>query len=526
MIPRLRSIRILVAGIIIAMMFSAHAQQIDLLRVVMNNAGVGNLDVVTARHTKATMYARMFGDFLVYVDPADFAIEPGLATSWSVNQNATEYTFVLRQDVTFHDGTPFNAEAVAFNFDRIAERQAGAAYSALGGARYSSTSIVDPFTVMVSFSEPYPQFLEQAALRLWFDSPTAVEANGEDYGNQVVVSTGPFRVVEWVPDSHILLERNEAYEWGSPVHEITGPPYVERLEIRGIVEPATRRAALESGQADIAMIQEGDVEDLRADPRFVIELEPKAGTVRQIQFNLREDAPLADVRLRQGIAHAIDREALVLAPRYSGAAVVAGGLLGAKNMGGTWPQELQDVQYDYDPERSAELLDEAGWVLGADGVRMKDGEALQLDMIFPVGALSETQPLQAMLADVGIDLRLRELQTQAWFDSQEAGEFDLTIGSNSGTGLGLLSQIYRSTGTNNWWGLSDPTLDGYFEIVDNGLAPEDRFEAAVDAQRHMIEQAYALPMVDVFYSFASTQDVSGIYFPPFSWPSFYQVRAD
>src|SRR5690606_25667802 len=105
--------------------------------------------------------------------------------------------------------------------------QAGAAYSALGGARYSGTTVVDPYTVVVAFSEPYPQFYEQLALRLWFDSPTAVAANGDDYGNRVVVGTGPFRVVEWVPDSHIFLERNEDYDWGSPVHEITGPPYAQ-----------------------------------------------------------------------------------------------------------------------------------------------------------------------------------------------------------------------------------------------------------------------------------------------------------
>lgn len=504
---------------------SAVAQTFDLLRVVMNNAGVGNLDVVTARHTKATMYARMFGDFLVYIDPNDFSVQPGLALEWSRNGDATEYTFKLRQDVTFHDGTPFNGEAVKFNFDAIAEAKSGASYAALGAARYVETVVDDPYTVRVIFNEPYPQFYEQLALRLWFDSPTAVAEYGADYGTKVVVGTGPFKVVEWVPDSHILLERNEAYSWGSPVHEIQGPPYAQQVQIRGIVEPATRRATLESGEADIVMIEEGDVADLEADPRFRVELEPKAGTVRQIQFNLR-DGPLTDINVRQAIAYAIDREGLVMAPRYAGAASVAYGLLGKKNMGGDWPEALVEVNYPYDPERAAELLDESGWVLGADNVRVKDGQPLELEMIFPVGVLPEVQPIQAMLADVGIALELNELQTQAWFDSQEAGEFDLTIGSNSGTGVDLLNRIYESDGTNNWWGLADPELDGYFDVVANSLDPSERFEAAIQAQRYMIENAYALPILDVFYPFAMRNEVSGVYYPPFSWPSFYQVQLE
>lgn len=147
-------------------------------------------------------------------------------------------------------------------------------------------------------------------------------------------------------------------------------------------------------------------------------------------------------------------------------------------------------------------------------------------MIFPIGVLSEVQPIQAMLADVGIDLRLSEVQTQAWFDAQEAGDFDLTIGSNSGTGLDLLNRIYASDGTNNWWGLADPALDAHFEVVASGLDPQERFDAAVAAQRYMLEQAYALPILDVFYSFAMRQGVSGIYYPAFSWPSFYQVTVD
>jgi peptide/nickel transport system substrate-binding protein len=497
-------------------------EEYDLLRVVLNNAGTGNLDVVTARHTKATLYARMFGDFLVNIDPNDLSVHPGLATDWTVNDDATVYTFTLRNDVTFHDGTPFNAEAVKFNFDSISEAKAGAGYAALGAARYADTTVLDEFTVQVTFNETYVQFLAQLGLRLWFDSPTAVEANGDDYGTIVVVSTGPYKVVEWIANDHILLERNDAYTWGPGIYNIQGLPYARQIEIRGIPEIATRRATLESGQADIVMIGESDVAGLDADSRYRVELEPKAGTVRQLQFNLAR-APMDDVNVRLAIAHAIDREGLVAAPRYSGAANVAIGILGRKNMGGEFPQAVHDVQLNYDLERAGELLDASGWVMGPNGIREKGAETLTIEMIFASNALSEVQPIQAMLADVGIDLKLVELQTQAWFDAEEAGNFDMTIGSNSGTGLNLMNRIYQTGGTNNWWGLSDATLDGYFDTIESALTADARYEAAVNAQVHMLTNAYAVPLIDVFYPFAMRNEVNDVFYPAFSWPSFYQV---
>ena len=123
-----------------------------------------------------------------------------------------------------------------FNFDSISEAKAGAGYAALGAARYADTTVLDEFTVQVTFNETYVQFLAQLGLRLWFDSPTAVEANGDDYGTIVVVSTGPYKVVEWIANDHILLERNDAYTWGPGIYNIQGLPYARQIEIRGIPE--------------------------------------------------------------------------------------------------------------------------------------------------------------------------------------------------------------------------------------------------------------------------------------------------
>lgn len=500
---------------------AAQPKEYDLLKVVMNNAGTGALDVVAAQHTKATQYAAMVGDFLVVTDPKTLEIKAGLAKEWSSNQDATEYTFKLRDDVKFHDGTPFNAEAVKVNFDDIAKAKTGSGYNALGGALYKETTIVDPYTIKVTFTKPYVQFYQQLGTRLWFDSPTAKAKYGKDYGTKYMVSTGPYKVVSWVPDNQIILERNDDYKWGPAIRPLQGKPYAKRIEIKGIVEGATRRAALESGQADIVMLDEGDVPDIQKDKRFKVELEPKAGTVRQLQFNLKK-APMNDPIVRQAIALAVDREALVKAPRYSGIAIVALGFLGRKNMGGSWPDEFKAFQYPFDPKKAAQILDDAGYKLNGK-VREKGGQRLSLEMIFPVGTLSEVQPIQAMLADIGIELKLTEMQTQAWFDAQAAGKFDFTIGSNSGTGYELLTNVYMTGGSSNWWGLSDPTLDGYFATVLQSPDGKKRTQAIMDAQAYMLKNLLAYPILDIYYPFGMKAEVNGVFYPLFSWPDFYAV---
>lgn len=500
---------------------AAKPQPYELLKVVLNNSGTGTLDVVNANHTKATVYAQMWGDFLVYVDPVSLAVKPGLAKEFSVNATGNEYTFKLRDDVKFHDGTPFNAEAVKFNFDRIGAAKIGLSYVALGGSRYSSTTVVDPFTVKVTFSEPYWTFYDHAALRLWFDSPAAVAKNGKDYGTKVVVGTGPYRVLEWVPNDHVFLERNDDYKWGSPVHKIQGPGYAKRIEIRGIVEGATRRATLESGQADVVMLDETDVPDIQKDARFKVELQPKGGTVRQLQINQKK-FPFNDIVVRQAVGHAIDRDALVKTPRYSGIAQVALGIQGLKNMGGKWPEDLKSVQYAFDPAKARKLLDDAGYKLNGN-VREKAGQKLQIEIIFPTGILAEAQPLQAMLADVGIQAKLTELQTAKWFDAFQKGEMHMTLGSNSGVGIDMFVSSFHTKGVENWWGVADPALDAILARVDTAPDPKVRFDASVAAQKLIVAQAYTLPLVDVFYPFGMKKTVSDIHYPPFAWPNFYQT---
>lgn len=501
----------------------AYGQNFDLLRVFMNSEATGSIDVVRARHTKATQHARDHANFLVNVDPTTLEIKAGLATEWSRNEDATEYSFTLREDVSFHDGTPFNADAVKANFDNIAEFAGGSGYSALGADSYMETIVNSGNSLTVRFSEPHVTFYGQLALRLWFDSPTLVEEFGEDYGVEAFATTGAFRVTSFTSGDNLMFERNDAYAWAPSIYDVSGPPAAAAMEIRGVREGATRLSGLLSGEADIVMLVEGDVPTAQAEGFNVI-MSPKAGTTRQLRFNLGK-APLNDINVRRALAHAIDRDVLVNSARYSGIGSEAFGILGRPNMGVTdWPEALVNASIGFDPEAANSLLNGAGWAMGADGVREKDGERLSLDMVIPASFEAEVLPIQSMWSDVGAEMVISIVSTSAWFDAQETGEFDVIIASNSGTGLVLINRVYQTGGTGNFWGLSDPELDADFDIVAQSLDDAARFDANIRAQARIMDQAYAVPTVEVVFPFGVQEGVSGIFFPEFSWPSFYPVR--
>lgn len=491
------------------------------LNVVLNNAGTGTLDVVNARHTKSGVFARLWSDFLVHIDPESEEVVDGLAEEWSVSEDGLIYTFKLKNGITFHDGTPFNAEAVKSNIDAIADAQLESYQESLGGDRYEETKVVDDLTVEVVFNEPFATFLQAAAGGLWFDSPAAKEQYGEDYGINIAVGPGPYRVVDRVANSHCFLERYNEYQWGSSMFPIQGRGYLERIEIRGIPEAGTRRSVLDAGEADVVMLDEGDVPFFQEQSDFEVHLEPKAGTSRQLRFNL--DRPiLQDIAVRQAISHAIDREGLLLAPRYSGIGQVSYMPLGRKNFGNAG-EEFMPSNYLFDPDQAALVLEEAGWILNGSDERTKDGERLELEIIFPTDASDEVQPLQPMLAEVGIELKLTALQTSQWFAEMDAGNFDFTIGSNSGAGLGLLSDIF---GPDNDWGYSNPEFDGLVGELATTGGNAERQQIVTEMQHILLQDAVVIPLIDVVYPFGHNVEVQGIFYPISSWPIFYPTWID
>ena len=331
----------------------------------------------------------------------DGSLEPRLATSWEFIDD-TRLRFKLREGVTFHDGTPFNAEAVKFTWDRALFADPPGRWKGLAGP-IEAVEVVDDYTVDIVTSVPYgPLLLTSTMIYTGVVSPTAVEKFGEEYGRNPV-GTGPFKFVEWRTNDRIVLEANEDY-W-------RGRPALDRVVFRVVPEDGARMLALQAGEADMVLNPPpADVAALEGNPDFKV-AEADSVQVFYFGFNL-EKPPVDDLRVRQAVAHALDIP-LIVESILEGGATVATSVISPSVLGYA-DMNLQE-RYPYNPERAIELLEEAGYTMGSDGIMMKDGEPLVLEILPATGRYLKdrevAEVIQEFLRQVGI---VAELDTFEW----------------------------------------------------------------------------------------------------------------
>src|SRR5215475_9907395 len=191
-------------------------------------------------------------DTLVYRDPKTKDFVPGLAQKWAVSADGLTYTFTLKKGVKFHDGEPFNAQAVAANLDRIAD-PATKSQKALGLlGPYSNYVVVDEYTFQIVLKSPYAPLLDGLAqVYTGIASPKALKANGNDVYQFHQVGTGPYFMVDYVPGDHITIRRNPDYTWGPKFYTPRTARSLDEITFKFFTDPPTRAPALESGAAQI-----------------------------------------------------------------------------------------------------------------------------------------------------------------------------------------------------------------------------------------------------------------------------------
>ena len=451
---------------------------------------------------------------------------PGLAKSWEVSDDGLTYTFHLRDDVVFHDGTPFNAQAVKFNLNRIADPATKSQKAILMLGSYESTEIVDDYTVRVHFKEPYAPFLDSVSqVYLGMASPTAVEKWGADYQLHQV-GTGPFIMKEYIPKDHLTLVRNPDYNWASSIFNHQGPAYLEEIEFRFFIEPATRALALEGGEADVmGEIPPHDAERLADNPAFI--LLPAAIPGQSLQFFLNtEKAPTDNLQIRQALNYAADKEAIVKAifKEYS---PVAQGPLNAFTIG--YDENVRGM-YEYDPAKAETLLEEAGWVdSDGDGIRENDGQPLKLEAyLMSWGYVPEVaQLLQAQLKAVGIEMESQVVAYPAALEAAREGKHHLIPFSLSSSDPDILRTFFHSSnaeGGFNWSKVRDPRLDELLENGANTLELSKRKELYSEAQQFIMAQALILPIRDYVNPNATSAKVKRLRYDLRGWfPWLYDV---
>ena len=362
---------------------------------------------------------------LVFFEQGTGNTAPGLATEWSANEDSTEWTFTLREGVTFQDGTPFNAEAVKFNLDRWNDPANEYRFDKpfvpwtwifggfLGeGSVLDSVDVVDEYTVRLNLNEAV-SFVPAMLASSYFGmhSPAAVQEGGADYGtpNGTVVGTGPFEFEEWVDGSQVAVSAYGNY-WGEA-------PGVGSIVFLGIEDPTARLAQLKSGSCDIAVVNlsSDDFEQVESDASIEPAMVEANLNVGYLAFH-QDNEPFGDERVRQAVAYAIDQQAIVDA-FYAGLGQVASQFVPPA----LWGRDEGLEPYAYDPERARELLAEAGY---PDGFETELWYMPVSRPYFPAPEDIATA-MATYLADVGISA---ELMTEDWgtyLEDYDDGKFPM-----------------------------------------------------------------------------------------------------
>lgn len=352
---------------------------------------------------------------LVMFKKDSMEVEPQLATSWSVSADGLTWTFNLRKGVAFHDGTPFNAQAVADSFNRIIDPTHK--FYSYGKWKYLSLSlkpvtkinVVDDHTIQLVTEKPFAPLLNNLALWLCpILSPTAMEKYKDQIGTNPV-GTGPYKLVKWDKDDKIILTRNDAY-WGEKAK-------TERIILMSIPEPSARLMAIQSGTIDIADDLDPDSITLaKANKELVVKSVPSIN-IGYLSLNTEKPA-LKDPRVRQAINHAINKQDLIQAI-FQGLAVPAVNPFAPS----IWGYNDAIEPYDYNPAKAKALLKEAGY----DPSTVLELWAMPVSRAYMPDPVKTAELLQAYLSAVGINSKIVRYDWGTYLEKTSNGEHDMCM---------------------------------------------------------------------------------------------------
>lgn len=461
---------------------------------------------------------RQVYDTLIYRDPETKEFVPGLATEWTISDDGRVYTFKLRQGVIFHDGTPFNAQAVAANLDRITDPAIASQRAVFMLGPYAGYEVVDDSTIRILLNEPYSPLLDSLAqVYLGMASPAALSAVSANRYQFHQVGTGPFTWVEYVPGDRIVLRRNPAYAWGPAFYQPPAASALQEIEFRFFEDPPTRALALESDQAQIM----GEL--LPTDARLLIgnsgiRLTQVSIPGLPLQFQMNTQQFPTDTRaVRQALLFGANRNAIIDAV-YQRFSPVAWGPLSANAL--YYNPEMNGL-YAHDITQARGLLAGLGYSdTNGDGILEVGGVDVQVDVIVPPWGLvpQVAELLQDQWRTIGIRAVLHAVPTRtALLERVQSGEYNLVAYDTSGVDPSILTQFYKSDGANNFTGYANPELDALLVEGTRQTDPATRAAIYGEIQRVIMDEALILPIRDYVNLNGSRAAVQGLVYDAYGW---------
>jgi peptide/nickel transport system substrate-binding protein len=470
------------------------------------------------RSSELGIVLRQVYDTLVYRDPEIREIVPGLADRWEIAENNLSYTFYLRSDVRFHDDTPFNAQAVGANLDRIIAEETASQRARFMLGPYQGYDIIDDYTIRIRLAQPFAPFLDSLSqVYLGIASPTALSEYSPLRYQYHQVGTGPYKFIEFTPGDKLVLRRNPDYRWGPSFYTAPDDNAIDEITYRFFTDPATRSTALESGEAQVM----GEIEPSIANnlnTGGTAEVLPTAipGLPLQFMFNTAQ-TPTDSLAVRQALIHATNR-AVIIDTVFRGFSPIAWGPLSRETL---YYDSSIEGTYAFNVEQARRLLDAAGYSDNDENGFLDDGnEDLTIVLIVPPWGLipQVAQLIQDQWREVGINAQLEQVSGfPALREAVQSGDYHLVAFDSPGYDPYILNEFYLSSGANNFMNYNNAELDAALINAMRELAPNARRTQYAQIQGFIMDEALILPIRDYVNLNATVPAIDALRFDPYGW---------
>lgn len=444
-------------------------------------------------------------------------IKPLLAESWDISEDGKTYTFHLRRDVKFHDGEPFNAEAVKQNIDAVQRNAEKHAWIKLS-AKIADVSAVDEFTLKLTLTETYyPTLLELSMTRPYvFISPKDFKNGETKDGVNAFHGTGPYILDEHVTEQYAVFKGNEEY-WG-------GAPKIKKITAKVLPSGETTLLALQKGEVNFVFTDDRGTDsiDVEAMQRLadsgdyqIVRSEPM-NTKMIVANSSQKDSPVSEKAVREAIWQSIDRET-ISRTIFSGTESPAETLFSSNvNYADAGLQKRE-----YNPEEAAKLLEEAGWTI-ADGtdIRMKDGRQLVMKLYYDVNSSSQktqAELLQSETLKIGVKLELIGEESSAIANRRSTGDYDLLFNQTWGLAYDPQSTITAFASDNAYRHTTSgiPQAEELYKKIEEVMVSKDE-ETRIGLYKDILtivhDEAVFIPLTNGSVTVVAPTDLQGISF--------------
>ncbi|MBM7702363.1 staphylopine-dependent metal ABC transporter substrate-binding lipoprotein [Metabacillus iocasae] len=366
------------------------------------------------------------------VENTEDGIKPLLAASWDVSEDGKVYTFNLRDDVTFHDGEPFNAEAVKANIEAVQRNSEKHSWIQLS-SKIVSVNAVDEYTVELVLSEPYyPTLVELSMTRPYvFISPKDFKNGETKDGVSGYHGTGPYKLEEHKVDQYATFEANDTY-WG-------GEPKVKNVTAKVLPAGETTFLALQKGEVNVTFTDDRGADSMNADAvnqlvesgKYQVVQSKEMNTKMIVANSSKQESPVSEKEVREAIWHAIDRKT-ISEDLLNGKETVAETLFSSN----VHYADLKLNKRPYDVKKAEAILEEAGWTFeNGQSVREKDGKPLAMELYYDANSPSQkaqAEFIQSSVKEVGIELDILGEESTSIANRRATGEYDLLFNQTWG----------------------------------------------------------------------------------------------